>query len=303
MYTRRRFLTLSTTALACAACGLSACSNGGASQQSTSSTQALQAQSTSLQQASASSASASSVPSSLSAAENTSTSSATTAVVDAQAFAIADKHLASGYTMPAFGIGTWTLSSAEAEAVCYCALEQGYRLIDTAQYYGNEEGVGAAVRRGIADGLIDRETVFVTSKIMPSSYERAAESIEGSRARLDIDYIDLMLIHQPGSHDEVVWRALEDTGGFVESWYPLGGRPGVTEVLGDATIGSIAASHGKTPAQIVLRWHVQSGYIAIPGSSNPDHIAENIQIFDFQLTNKEMEALAALHGRGRFENW
>ena len=271
--------------------------------------------------------------------------------------AIEDKLLNSGFTMPVLGLGTWTLSADEAEASSYCALENGYRLIDTAQYYGNEEGVGRAVRRAVADGLCAREDVFVTSKIMPSSFERAAESIDESLARLDIGYLDLMLIHQPGSNDEAVWRALEDavragkvrsigisnyytpdrydaiadiaeipvalvqnenhpyyqngdlqahvedTGSFVESWYPLGGRPGVAQMLANETLNAIAQAHGKTVAQAILRWHVQAGYIAIPGSSNPDHIAENIQIFDFALAEDEMAQIANLNGVGRFENW
>ncbi len=346
---RRQFVRLGATAAASMAFGLAACSSAQESAGSTS---------TAAENAS-SETSASSLTDSASASSSAFSSSVTQASSSQSvaAYAVEDKLLASGFTMPALGLGTWTLSVDEAEASTYCALENGYRLVDTAQYYGNEEGVGSAVRRAVADGLCAREDVFVTSKIMPSSFDRAAESIDESLARLDLGYIDLMLIHQPGSNDEAVWRALEDavragklrsigisnyytpehydaiasiaeipvvlvqnenhpyyqnndlqvhvesTGSFVESWYPLGGRPGVAQLLANETLNSIAAVHGKTAAQAILRWHVQAGYIAIPGSSNPSHIAENIQIFDFALSDDEMAQVAALNGVGRFENW
>ena len=89
----------------------------------------------------------------------------------------------------------------------------------------------------------------------------------------------------------------------MESWYPLGGRGNTDVLFGDKTIASIATARGVSAAQILLRWHVQAGYIAIPGSSNPDHIAENIAIFDFELTDDEMLALAALDRQHRFERW
>ena len=256
------------------------------------------------------------------------------------------------------GIGTWTLSDEVAEQSVRCALENGYRLIDTAQYYCNEAGVGRAVRTAIEEGIVTREDVFVTTKVSPSGYAQPELAVEQRLQRLDLDYIDLLLIHQPGSNDAGVYRAMEQAvrdgsvcsigisnyytsaeldgvlayaeiapaviqnenhpynqnaelaayarqtcGAYVESWYPLGGR-GHTDVLfGDAAIAAVAAAHGVTPAQAILRWHVQAGYIAIPGSSNPDHIAENIAIFDFELTDDEMAAFAALDRQHRFERW
>ena len=92
-------------------------------------------------------------------------------------------------------------------------------------------------------------------------------------------------------------------GIVIESWYPFGGRGHTGEHFGNKTIARIAKSHGKTPAQVILRWHLQVGFIAIPGSSNPDHIAENYDIFDFELSDSEMEEIRRLDRRERYENW
>ena len=117
--------------------------------------------------------------------------------------------LNSGYEMPIIGLGTWTQNDEETANSVYYALEDGYRLIDTAQYYGNERGVGEGLRRAIDDGIVTREEVFITTKIMPGSYNNAYNSIDGSLERLGVDYIDLLLIHQPGSNDEEVYKAME----------------------------------------------------------------------------------------------
>lgn len=117
--------------------------------------------------------------------------------------------LNSGYEMPILGLGTWTQNNEETANSVYYALEDGYRLIDTAQYYGNEYGVGEGLRRAINAGIVTREEVFITTKIMPSSYNNAYSSIDQSLERLGVDYIDLLLIHQPGSNDEEVYRAME----------------------------------------------------------------------------------------------
>ena len=117
--------------------------------------------------------------------------------------------LNSGYEMPIIGLGTWTQNDEETANSVYYALEDGYRLIDTAQYYGNERGVGEGLRRAIDDGIVTREEVFITTKIMPSSYNNAYNSIDESLERLGVDYIDLLLIHQPGSNDEDVYKAME----------------------------------------------------------------------------------------------
>lgn len=117
--------------------------------------------------------------------------------------------LNSGYEMPIIGLGTWTQNDEETANSVYYALEDGYRLIDAAQYYGNEYGVGEGLRRAIDDGIVTREEVFITTKIMPSSYNNAYNSIDESLERLGVDYIDLLLIHQPGSNDEEVYKAME----------------------------------------------------------------------------------------------
>ena len=265
--------------------------------------------------------------------------------------------LNSGYEMPILGLGTWTQDDDTAENSVYEALKDGYRLIDTAQYYGNETGVGKGIQKAIDDGIVTREEVFVTTKVMPSNYDRAYSSIDDSFERLGLDYIDLMLIHQSSSNDTEVYKALcqgvkdgklrsigisnyytleeyervtsggeikpavvqnenhpfyQNTefqkdiakyGTVVESWYPFGGRGHTQDLFGNDTIMDIAETHGKTSAQIILRWHLQAGYVTIPGSQNPDHILENYSIFDFELTDSEMQRMAELHTGQRYENW
>ena len=268
-----------------------------------------------------------------------------------------DVALNTGYPMPVIGLGTWTLSDEQAEASVYAALKTGMRLIDTARYYGNEVGVGRGIRRAMVDGIVTREEIFVTSKIMPGDYDRAARGIDDSLRDLGLDYVDLMLIHQPGWNDEAVYRAMEQAvkdgkvrsigisnyytpeaveeilsfaeimpaviqnenhlyyqnkalqeyvqqyGIVVESWYPFGGRGHTQEHFTNETIVRIANAHGKTPAQVILRWQIQDGYITIPGSSNPDHIAENFDVFDFELTEQEMDEIRNLDRQERYENW
>lgn len=265
--------------------------------------------------------------------------------------------LNSGYEMPILGLGTWTQNDEETANSVYYALEDGYRLIDTAQYYGNEKGVGDGLRRAINDGIVTREEVFITTKIMPSSYNNAYNSIDESLTKLDTDYIDLLLIHQPGSNDEAVYKAMEQGvrdgkvrtigisnyytkeeveevlsyatitpsviqnenhiyyqntelqeyasryGIIIESWYPFGGRGHTSENFNNNVIKELAEKYNKTSAQIILRWQLQAGYIVIPGSSNPDHIAENYDIFDFELSEEDMNNIANINRNQRYENW
>lgn len=265
--------------------------------------------------------------------------------------------LNSGYTMPIIGLGTWTLDNEEAELSTYSALKAGMRLIDTARYYRCEVGVGKGIQKAIAEGFVTREEIFVTSKIMPSDYNNAAQGIKDSLNDLNLEYIDLMLIHQPGSNDQAVYQAMEDAvkerivrsigisnyytpkqidevlsyatilpaviqnenhiyyqndelmeyikpyGIVLESWYPFGGRGHTSESFENETIVEIAKKHQKTPAQIILRWHLQMNYIAIPGSSNPEHIQENYAIFDFALTPEELEQINQINQHRRYENW
>ncbi|MBQ9595349.1 MAG: aldo/keto reductase [Synergistaceae bacterium] len=260
-----------------------------------------------------------------------------------------------GSKMPVFGFGTWTLSDSQAEELVYTAIKAGYRLIDTARYYRNESGVGRGVRRAISEGLLKREEIFITSKLIPGY--NPDEAIDDSNKTLGLDYIDLMLIHQPGYNDEEVYKALERAvnsgkvksigisnyytpeeferinriasitpaivqnenhifyqnndlkkyleryGTVIESWYPLGGRGNTHELFNNEAVKKIAASHGKTAAQVIIRWHIQAGYIAIPGSKNPEHIRENINVFDFALTDNDMNIIAGLNQNKRFEVW
>lgn len=266
--------------------------------------------------------------------------------------------LNSGYEMPVLGIGCFALSDQQAENSVYWALRDGYRLIDTARIYGNEPGVGRAIRRAIEEGFVTREEIFVTTKMWTSDFGNGDAAVDASLQRLGLDYIDLMILHhsQP-SNDVQAYQAMERAvaagklrsiglsnfyepadfdrlvnsttikpailqnethpyhqskemqqhidqyGTVLESWFPLGGRGNTQTLFNDSTIRAIADAHGKTSAQIILRWHLQAGNIAIPGSSNEAHIQENFEIFDFELTDEEMEQMTALDKNRRFADY
>ena len=255
--------------------------------------------------------------------------------------------LRNGASIPVLGIGTWPLRGEDSARQIRTALEAGYRLIDTAENYGNEEGVGEGLR---ASG-IDRDEVFLTTKFNRRwhSIDGVRQAYDASRKRLGVDYLDLLLVHWPNpDQDRYVeavqglqrlreagdlraigvsnfkpahlQRVLDETGiipdvnqiqlspystrddarayhnehGIVtESWSPIGASS--DELRQDPTIVRIAAAHGKSPAQVVLRWHVQLGLVAIPKSAHPGRIAENIQVFDFELSNEEMTSITGLN--------
>ena len=263
--------------------------------------------------------------------------------------------LANGVAMPALGLGTSPMDDEETEATVAAAIGVGYRLIDTAENYDNERGVG----RGIRASGIDRDDVFVTTKFNERwhGFEEAQKAFADSAERLGLDRIDLLLIHWPNpKRDRYVdaWRGmvtlledgkvraigvsnfkpahldrlLEETGvaphvnqvqldpripradersyhaahGIVtESWSPIGAGG---DLLADATIGDVARAHDKTPAQIVLRWHVQLGLVPIPRTSKRERLAENMAVFDFELSSEEMDRLATLdrHGAGALDS-
>ena len=266
--------------------------------------------------------------------------------------------LNNGRTMPILGIGTYLLSQSEAENSVYWALRDGYRLIDTAHIYGNEEGVGRGIKRAISEGLVTREEIFVTTKMWTADFDDGEGAIEESLRRLDLDYIDLMILHHSQPRNDVTaYQAMEKAveegklrsiglsnyytaedfdrlinattitpallqhethpyyqskemkahlkqyGTVLESWFPLGGRGNTQTLFNDPVIAAIAAAHGKTPAQVILRWHLQAGNIAIPGSRNEAHIQENYEIFDFSLSDEEMQELTALDKQERFASY
>lgn len=259
--------------------------------------------------------------------------------------------LNSGYEMPVLGLGTYSLLEDECVNSVSEALKLGFRKIDTAYIYDNEESVGEGIRKS----GVPREDVFVTTKLYMNQYANATKAIDDALKRLDVDYIDLMLLHHPGQNDEKAYKAMEKAvrqgkirsiglsnyyieeleaflpnvtitpaliqneihpyyqekevvdylhgkGIAIEAWYPFGGRGYTGKLFQDETIASIAEKHNQSSAQIILRWHLQRGVVAIPGSSNPDHIQENISVFDFKLSQKEMEQIGALD-RGEKHDW
>ena len=259
--------------------------------------------------------------------------------------------LSSGYDMPILGLGTYSLHGDVCVNSVKAALAAGFRKFDTASIYGNEEEVG----QGVRESGVPREEIFVATKLYPNQYDNPEAAIEECLRKLDIGYIDLMLLHHPGTNDVKAYKAMEkyvaagkirsigvscyyvkeindflpkvnikpvlvqneahpyyqDTevvehlhslGIVVEAWYPLGGRGHQKELLSDPVLSQIAAKHDKSVAQVILRWNLQRGVVVIPGSSNPDHIKENISIFDFSLSNNEMAQIAALN-RNEKHDW
>ncbi len=264
--------------------------------------------------------------------------------------------LNSGYEMPINGLGTYSLHGETCINSVKAALSSGVRLIDTASAYGNEEEVGQAIREAIREGTIRREDIFVITKIYPGSEMADPErSIQACLDRLDIGYVDMMLLHHPDRNDVKAYKAMErfvengkihsiglsnwyveelkaflpqvdtvpalvqneihpyyqendvipyiqDLGIVVQGWYPLGGRGRTAELLGDPVISAIAQAHGVSSAQVILRWNLQKGVVVIPGSSNPDHIRENTELYHFALTDEEMARINALD-RGEKHDW
>lgn len=246
--------------------------------------------------------------------------------------------------LPQLGFGVWQVSNEEVTPAVTAALEAGYRAVDTAQGYDNEEGVGAA----LAASGIPREQLFVTSKLRTKllGYDNAMQGIESSLKALKLDYLDLFLIHWPApEHDLYVktWkafvgmkeqgivrsigvsnflpdyierlvtetgvvpavnqieihpefqqldvRAFHKTNGILlQAYSPLGSGA----VLDNPAIAQIADRLGRSPAQVILRWHIQQGTAVIPKSVTPERIRENLAVFDFELSDDDMAAIAKL---------
>lgn len=254
--------------------------------------------------------------------------------------------LNNGVKMPMEGIGTFLLTPDEAEASVLYALEAGYRLIDTANAYVNEKAVGRAMKKS----SIERKDIFLETKLWPSFYEQE-DAVEKTLQRLDVDYIDLLLIHQPAGNYIAGYRQMEKAykegkvraiglSNFnkeqiqeilsicevrpailqtevhpyfqelelkeflseeqiaIQAWYPLG--HGDAALLQEPVFVKLGKKYGKTPAQVILRWHTQSGNVVIPGSKNPDHIRDNFALFDFTLTEEEMYEIAVLDKNTRY---
>ena len=265
-----------------------------------------------------------------------------------------EKHsvmLNSGYEMPINGIGTYSLLGDTCYDAITTALKTGVRLIDTAYMYRNEEEVGRAIR----DSGVPREEIFVITKLYPNQFSQPEEAIEQALKKLNIGYIDMMLLHHPGHDDVKAYKAVEKAvaagkvrsfglsnwyveeleeflpqvsimpalvqneihpyyqendvipfiqqqGIVVQGWYPLGGRGHTQALLNDPVITKIAQAHGKSAAQVILRWNLQKGVVVIPGSSNPAHIKENTELYDFALTAEEMAQINALD-RNEKHDW
>lgn len=251
--------------------------------------------------------------------------------------------LSNGVKMPVLGYGVYQVTPEECERCVLDALAAGYRLLDTAQSYFNEEQVGSAIRRS----GVPREEIFLTTKVWVEhyGYEAARASVLESMRKLKTDYLDLVLLHQPFADYYGAYRALEklyeegkiraigvsnfypdrlvDLASFArirpmvnqveihpyhqqqeakhwmdkygvqaEAWAPFGeGRGGLFR---DPVLTEIGQKHGKTAAQVVLRWHLQRGVVAIPKSVRPERMRENIDVFDFALSAEEMERIGAL---------
>ena len=257
--------------------------------------------------------------------------------------------LNNGVFVPQLGLGTWQAKDGhEAEQAVSNAIQAGYRLIDTAAAYGNEQSTGRAIEQSLV--LAPRQELFITTKVWNADqgYDETLVAFDKSLERLNLDYIDLYLIHWPvPAADKYIetWRALEKLyadgkvraigvcnftieqlerlkretnitpavnqielhpyftqtelrqycarhGIVVEAYSPLGGSG--AHVLDDPVIIKIAAKHNRTSAQIIIRWHMQLGHMAIPKSTKADHIISNFQVFDFTLTNDEMEHISDL---------
>ena len=256
--------------------------------------------------------------------------------------------LNNGVTMPPIGDGVFRMTDLEeCENAVVQAVKTGYRLIDTAAAYENETAVGKAIKRVTTEGLVSRKDLFVTTKlwITDTTYEKAKEGFKRSLDRLDLEYVDLYLIHQPYNDYYGAWRALEELyeDGKVKSigvdnftqdrmadflffnkvkpavnmiecntyfqrederkylneqnilmqaWAPL--AAGTEELFTNEILCRIAQNHRKSVAQIILRWLVQREIVPVVKSANPFRMKENLDIFDFDLSEKEMKQIASL---------
>ena len=196
--------------------------------------------------------------------------------------------------MPILGFGVYQIEDqALCEQCVYDAIETGYRSIDTAAAYGNEEAVGRAIKRS----GVPREDLFITTKlwISDAGYDKAKKAFEASMKRLQLDYLDLYLIHQPFNDYYGAWRAMEELykEGSIRSIGVSNFMPDRL-VFQNETLAAIASKYGKSIAQVVLRWLIQRNIVVIPKSIRKERIIENFNVFDFELTKEDMKKIAAL---------
>ena len=274
-------------------------------------------------------------------------------VVDKKDVQIPDVKLNNGVKMPILGFGTYGLSGEVCQQSVAEAISAGYRLLDTAKVYGNEEAVG----RGIKQSGIDRKKLFVTSKLWvdDAGYENAKKGFEETLRKLQLEYLDLYLIHRPRGDVKGSWKAMEElykagkikaigisnfdpiqladllsyaevkpvinqiethayfqqTNDYkvlkqhniqMQAWAPCAeGRNGL---FTNEILTKIAQKHGKTTAQVSLRWHYQRGIVAIPRSSQKVHIIENLDIFDFKLDSADIKEIEKLDlNKTQFPEW
>ena len=215
--------------------------------------------------------------------------------------------LNNGLSCPVVGIGTFMLSPADAQNSVREALKMGYRLIDTANAYVNERAVG----RGMRESGVKREEIFLSTKLWPSEYENP-NAVEETLARLGVDYVDLLYIHQPAGNWMAGYRQLEKAyrdgkakaigisnfeGKYIAE---LETKHGDKALIEEPVFRELGKKYGKSPAQVILRWHTQMGFVVIPGSRNVAHIRDNLDILDFTLTDAEMNEIAKLNKGVRY---
>lgn len=253
-----------------------------------------------------------------------------------------------GARIPQVGLGVWQTPNDEAAPAVKAALSSGYRHVDTAAVYENEEGVG----EGIRQSGIDRSEIYLTTKLWNTEqgYDQTLKAFDASLKRLGTDYVDLYLIHWPSAHRGLfvdTWKAFvklkeegraksigvsnfypehiekiiaetgvtpvinqielhpdfqqrearafhEKHGIATQSWSPLGQG----KLLGHSAIADIAAKLGRTPAQVIIRWHIDNGLVVIPKSVTPSRISENFKVFDFKLSAEDLDTLNGLDDAG-----
>lgn len=217
--------------------------------------------------------------------------------------------LNNGIEIPQIGLGTFMLEPHDAENSVKNALEIGYRLIDTANAYVNERAVGRAIK----SSSVDRKDIFLSTKLWPSEYENE-NAIDETLERLGVDYIDLLFLHQPAGNYIKGYKMLEKAyeqgkikaigisnfeGKYIDEILDICKiEPQV--IQNEDVFKKLSEKYHKTKAQIILKWHIKMGFIVIPGSKNVEHIKDNFDIFDFELTTDDMNLIDSINKNKRY---